>query len=131
MAVTLFNLTVAGPPPGTATTPAEQWIDLGLINTAYRWFFGVGTYASPDKSITFELRTNNLGVSTGTLANTKIIDTVAVSPKSGTLNRDMWKNGRLHITTNYGTGTEHCWLRLFSKTAAAGSYLYSLKYTLE
>lgn len=131
MATVLFDKNIQGPPPGNATTGTDQWINLGLIPTGNRVWIGNARYASPDKSITFELRTNALGKSLSGTANTTLLDTVAVSPKNGTLLRDLYKNGRLHIATVRGTGVENWWLRLVSKSGTAGSYLFSINYTLE
>jgi hypothetical protein len=126
-----FTLYLIGPPPGTATAGADLWIDFGVIPVGYKVWIGKAQYTSPYKSITFELRTNLAGKSTGTLANTKILDTYAVAPKSGTLTRDLYKNGLLHITTVLGTGVEHWWLHLTTKTATAGAYYYSVYYAKE
>lgn len=131
MATTLFTTNIKGPPPGTATTAAEQWIDLGLIPSTFDIWIGNAQYASPDKAITFELRTNNLTTSTGTLVNTTLLDSCAVTVRSGTLLRDLYKNGTLHIKTVKSTGIEHWWLRLTSKSSTAGGYLFSINYTLE
>lgn len=127
----LFTTNITGPPPGTATTGIELWVDLGLIPSGFRIWFGNARYTSPDKSITFELRTNVLTKSTGTLLNTILLDSGTASVRSGTVTRDLYKSGTLHITSVYGTGVEHFWLRLVSKTSTQGSYLYSINYTTE
>ena len=127
----LFNLNIKGPPPGTATTPAEQWIDLGLITSGYDFWIGNAQYTSPSKSITFELRTNLLTKTAANTTDTKLLDAVALTTKSGTVTRDLYKKGTLHTATVHSTGVEHWWLRLVSKTATAGGYLYSVNYTLE
>lgn len=131
MPVSLFNLNISGPPPGAATVGSELWIDLGSISTGLRIWFGSAQYTSPDKSVTFELRTNNTGQSAGTLAATTLLSSSAVSVRSGTVTNDMYRKGRLHIVSVYGTGTEHFWLRLKSKSGSAGGYLYSINYTTE
>ena len=102
----LFTLNKIGPPPGTLTVGSELWVDLGLITSGKRVWFGSTQYSSPNKSITFELRTNLATKSTGSLANTSLLNAVAVSPKSGTLITDLYKKGTLHITSVYGTGVE-------------------------
>lgn len=127
----LFDKNITGPPPGNATTGTEQWINLGLIPNGSKVWIGNARYTSPDKSITFELRSNLSGKSASGTGNTALLDTVAVSAKNGTILRDLYKNGRLHIATVRGTGVENWWLRLVSKTGTAGSYLYSINYTLE
>ena len=110
---------------------ADLWINMGTIPLGNRVWLGNAQYASPNKSITFELRTNTVGNSTGSDAQTSLLYSTAVSPKSGTLTVDLYKNGRLHITSIYGTGTENWWLRLKSKSGASGNYLYSINYTTE
>ena len=127
----IFNLKVSGPPPGNASTGADQWIDLGVIPTGKRIWLGNGVYTSPDKSITFEVRTNTTGKSASGDANTSLIASTAVSPRSGTLSSDYYRKGRLHLTTVYGTGTERFWLRLKSKSGTLGSYLFTINYTTE
>lgn len=127
----LFDINISGPPPGNATTGSDQWIDLGVIPTGKRIWFGNGTYTSPDKSITFEIRTNVIGKSTGSDANTTLLAATSVSTRTGTATADYYRKGRLHITSIYGTGIEHFWLRLKSKSGSAGSYLYSINYTTE
>lgn len=127
----LFNLQILGPPPGTATTPADQWIDLGLIPAGQRIWLGLAKYTSPDKSITFELRTSQTGKSASGDANTTLLHAASVAPRNGTVSADLYRKGRLHITSVYGTGVERWWLRLKSKSATAGSYLYECYYTTE
>ena len=131
MPISLFTSNFSGPPPGDLTVGAEHWINLGLIPSGQRLWFGNAQYTSPDKSITFELRSNLTGQSAGTLAATSLLDAASVAPRSGTVTRDMYRKGRLHIVSVVGTGVEKCWLRLKSKSGAAGSYLYSINYTNE
>jgi hypothetical protein len=127
----LFDLYVSGPPPGNATTGSEQWINLGTIPTGKRIWFGSSSYSSPNKSITFELRTSLTGKSASGTANTKLLMSSAVAPKSGAIKNDYYKNNTLHIVSVYSTGIECFWLRLVSKSSTAGSYLYTINYTLE
>lgn len=128
---TIFTTKISGPPPGTLTTPAEQWIDLGLIPTGYRCWFGNGQYGSPDKSTTFELRTNTTGQSAATTAATLLLGSIVASTRSGTVIQDYYKSNTLHTVSVYGAGVEKFYLRLVSKTSTLGSYLYTLSYTLE
>lgn len=127
MATTLFDLNVQG----SGSVGQEAWIDLAAIPTGSKIFLGNARYSSPDKSLTFELRGNLTGMSLGNINATTLLDTVSVSPRSGTLLRDLFRNGRLHIATVIGTGTERLWLRLKSKSGTLGSYIYSINYTLE
>lgn len=129
--IAIFDISITGPPPGTATVSTSQWIDLGVIPIGFKIWFGKGYYTSPDKSITFEIRTNTIGNSTGSDGTTSLLASTAVSPRSGNLFADYYRKGRLHIVSVTGTGTEHFWLKLKSKTSAAGSYLFTIYYTLE
>lgn len=127
----LFDLSINGPPPGDATVGTLHWIDLGVIPIGKRLFFGSTQYLSPDKSITFELRTNNLNESTGADSTTKLLASASVSIRAGLVTSDLYRKGRLHIVTVLGTGTERCWLKLKSKSGSAGSYMFTINYTLE
>ena len=131
MPVAIFDLSIIGPPPGGLTCGANLWIDLGTIPVGKKIWFGRAIYTSPSKSLTFEIRTNNAGQSAGSDAATRLLYSASVSPRSGNLNVDLYKNGRLHTASNIGTGPEKFWLRLKSKSSTAGSFLYSLYYTLE
>jgi len=126
----LFNLNVSGPPPGDLTVATLLWINLASIPTGSKLWLGSAQYAAPDKSITFNLRTNIVGQSTGTDANTTSLYSTSVAPRNGSVLVDMYRKGRLHIATVVGTGVEKLWLKLTAK-GAAGSYLYSVNYTVE
>lgn len=122
----LFNVNIKGSP----SVGAENWIDLGAIPNGSRIWIGVAAYTSIDKAFTFSLRTNTTGKSTGTLADTTQLDTVA--PRIGsTVNHDLYRKGRLHIVTTVSTGTERWWLRITSKNATLGNCIYSITYTVE
>lgn len=127
----VFDQSVFGPPPGDLTVGSEAWIEIAAVPSGQRLWFGVGNFTSPDKSITFELRTNNTGESQGTLAKTALLFSAAVSPRKGTLLVDMYKNGRLHTVSVIGTGVEKCWLRLKSKSGTQASYLYTVTWAVE
>lgn len=127
----LFDQTVSGPPPGGSTVGASLWVDMGAITTGKKHWFGSMRLTSPDKSITFELRSNTAGQSTGSTGTTTLHYAASVAPKNGTVMKDLYTKGRLHIATAVGTGTEHWWLRLTSKSGSAGSYLYDILYCLE
>jgi hypothetical protein len=124
---TIFNLNLKG----SGQVGTSLWIDLGAIPAGFKIWVGNAQYTSPSKSVTFEIRANIPGQSAGTTGATTLLDTVSVSPKSGTLTRDLYKNGRLHVATIVGSGVERWWLRLTSKSGALGDYLYSLNYTTE
>jgi hypothetical protein len=127
----IFTTNITGPPPGPSTVGADAYISLGTIPTGQRVWFGSAQYASPDKSITFEVRTNNIGQSTGSDSATSLLASTAVVPRSGLLNVDYYKKGQLHITSVTGTGVESFWLRLKSKSGAVGEYFFSMNYTVE
>ena len=127
----LFDLIKSGPPPGTATTAAEQWIDLGSITSASDFIVGKAIYTAPDKAITFELRTNNLTKSAGNTTDTTIMYSAAITPKSGAKTIDMYLKGRIRTATVISTGVERWWLRLVAKSATAGGYTYRYYYALE
>lgn len=125
----LFTSNLTGPPPGPLTIGADTWINLGAIPTGSKIWFGSGQYASPDKSSTFEIRTNNTGQSAGTDAATALLGSISASARSGTVTQDYYKNGSLNTVTVTGTGVERFWLRIKSKSGSAGSYFYSINYT--
>ena len=129
--LTLFTTNIIGPPPGPINASGSEWIDLGLIPTGYRIWLGNAQYSAITKSITFELRTNNATKSAGNTTDTALLASAAASPRSGTVNSDMYKGGTLHIVTVNGTGVEHWWLRLTSKVTTPGAYIYSINYTTE
>jgi hypothetical protein len=121
----LFNVTISN----SGSVGTEAWVDLGTITTGKEFWIGKAIYTSINKVAIFELRTNNIGQSTGTTANTKLLDTASVKTGSS-LTRDLYKNGSLHITTVLSTGIEKLWLRVLTKNAIAGTYQYSVSYTV-
>jgi hypothetical protein len=127
----LFTTSIIGPPPGPLTVGLVEYISLATIPTGSKIWFGSGQFGSPDKSITFELRTNTTGNSAGTDGATLLLASIAASPRSGTVNADYYKNGSLHTVSVVGTGVEKAWLKLKSKSSTAGSFLYTINYTLE
>ena len=123
----LFDMTFSN----SGSAGAELWVDLGAIPTGFKLWFGIMKSTSPDKALTFELRTNTATKSTGTLANTLLLASASVTPKSGTLSSDLYKNGRLHTATVLSSGVERAWLRLKSKSGTLGSYISQISYTTE
>lgn len=122
----IFNLVLTG--SGTVGTSA--WIDLGAIPTGYDYWIGQVTYTSIDKTVTFELRTNTSGQAGGSDANTTVLDTVTLRA-GASATRDLYKNGSLHTKTVVGTGVEHWWIKMTSKSGTAGSYTYKAIYAQE
>jgi hypothetical protein len=131
MANSLFDQTLAGPPPGTATAGSSLWIDLGLIPNGFDYWIGQATYTSNYKIFALNLWTNKAVKSAGNLNDTDPLDSWTSSSKVKSTVRDLYKNGRLHIKTVISTGVEHWWLYLTSKSSSAQSYNYDLRYTLE
>ena len=113
------------------TVGSSAYVDLGAIPSWNKFWFGTRQYSSPDKSITFELRTNNSTKSAGTDGDTTLLGSISAAPRNGTVTQDYYKNGRLHTASVLSTGVEHCWLKLKSRSSTSGSYLYSINYVLE
>jgi hypothetical protein len=107
------------------------YIDLGTIPVGNKIWFGNLQATSPDKSITFEVRTNLATKNSGVDGDTQLLGSISASNRSGTVVLDMYKNNTLHTTSVLGSGVEKFWLKLKSKSSTPGSYLYSLNYTLE
>lgn len=115
---------------GSGVVASSYWHDLGVIPTGFKIWFGTLQVTSPDKSITFEVRTNLAGQASGSDGSTALLASVAASVRSGTKLLDMYKRGSLHTVSVLGTGVEHFWIKLVSK-GSSGSYLFSLNYTTE
>ena len=115
---------------GDANVGTTFWIDLGLIPNGKKIFIGNATYTSPDKSVTFEIRSNLASQDSGADGTTLKLISSAVSPRKGTVSFDFYKNGRLHLVSTLSSGNEKWWLKLVSK-GATGSVLYSINYTTE
>ena len=123
---TLFNLTLQ--PSGSVGSSA--WIDLGLIPTDFDFQIGSWTCSCPTKAISFNLYTNNTGQSTGSTTTCTKLATAA--PKAGTsVTQDLYKRGTLHTATNKGTGVEHWWVNLTSKSSTSGTYMITISYCQE
>jgi hypothetical protein len=118
---------------GTINVGASLFIDLGLIPTGYKEWIGSVIYSSPYKVCTFNLRTNNAGKSAGTklTTDTTILDTWTSSSKVKSITKDLYKNGTLHVSTVAGTGVEHWWLEITSKSSTVASCSYTINYTDE
>jgi hypothetical protein len=110
---------------------SEVWINLGAIPSGLRIWFGNGTYSSINKTIVFDLRTNNIGSAVGNITNTALLGSVSVTARTQTVAVDYYKKGTLHTISVISTGIERFWLRVYSKSGSLGSYLYSINYTTE
>ena len=124
---TIFTTKVSN----SGTYGAALYIDLGLIPTGFKVWFGNGQYASTDKSGTFELRTSKLTKSAGNDTDTTLLASISASPKTGTVIQDYYKSGTLHTVSVIGSGVEKFWIKIKSTSSTAGSYLYNLAYTVE
>jgi hypothetical protein len=124
--VALFDLRLAGPPPGTATYGSSLWIDLGIIPAGYKFWIGSRTYTSSYKPGTFTLRTNKAGKSAGNTTDTVALDAWTSSTKAKSNTKDISK---LAVYTVVGTGVEHWWLQLAAKSSTAQPYSYIINYT--
>jgi hypothetical protein len=105
------------------------YIDFGLIPTGLQIWFGLCQFASPDKSGTFEVRTNLAGQSTGTDGATKLLGSISASSSTGTVNLDLYKNNTLNTKSVIGTGVERIWVKAKAKSSTSGSYYASINYT--
>jgi hypothetical protein len=119
------NITKSG------TYGSADYIDFGIIPVGYQIWFGVCQIASPDKSGTFEIRTNKTSKNLGNDTDTTILGSISAGTRSGTVNLDLYKNETLHIVSVVGTGIEKIWVKAKSKTSSAGSYYISVNYILE
>jgi len=110
---------------------ADDYIDCGIIPSGYRIWFGLCQFASPDKSGTFEIRTNKATKNSGNDTDTTLLGSISANTRSGTVNLDLYKNGSLHIVSVLGTGVEKIWVKAKSKSASLGSYYAIVNYILE
>ena len=121
-----YNLELMGPAPGPSTVGSDLWIDMGLIPTGKRIVFGV-VYWTCTKTTTFELRTNLATKSAGTLVDTLLLSSASTSTKAPTKTLSFAKS-RTAVQTVIGTGVEHWWLHLVSKSGTATPYNYDIWY---
>ena len=109
----------------------NAWIDLGLIPTGYN--FRIGSWiCSGSKSISFNLYTNKLSKSAASTSTTETTKLATLAPKAGaSLTQDLYKNGTLSTKTVIGTGVEHWWVNLTSKSGTSGNYNITIYYYQE
>lgn len=114
---------------GSGSNGANVWIDLGPIPTGFdNWIGNWTVYGA--KTETFYLYTNLSGKAISGTANCKLLASVA--PKAGTtVTQDLYKRGTLHTATIIGTGVEHWWINIVSKSSTLASYTYKILYTTE
>ena len=112
----------------TIHTSSDIWLDLGLIPLGSKFMIGYADFTADGKNITFDLRSNILGESTGTIAKTILSGRATV--RDGTIySGDWYRNGRLSTCTVISTGIEHFWLRISSKTNNAADAYWWIYYT--
>jgi hypothetical protein len=125
MATTLFNSTAQG----SGNNSSDLWIDLGIIPTGLRVWVGSWSVYSA-KADSLYLYTNKTGKSAAIAADCTLL--ASFTTKAGaSVTQDLYKKNTLHATTVYGTGTEHWWVRITSKSATLAAYNYKILYTTE
>ena len=113
----------------TGTNGADLWIDLGLIPTGFRFFIGSWTVYGA-KADSFYLYTNKATKSAAVTTDCTLLASASI--KAGaTVTQDLYKKGTLHTTTVYGTGVEHWWIRITSKSGTSAAYNCKVIYTME
>lgn len=125
MAIPLFDKTYVGQ---LNFSNQEVWVDLGLIPNALQIMFGFTTYSCDGKTITFEVRTNKIGFSDGSLVNTDMHDRVSVRD-GDSKDRDYYKNANTTRKSVISTGIERVWLRLKSKSNNNADAYWWIDYT--
>jgi hypothetical protein len=133
----LFELNLSG---SANTSTKDDWYDLGSLSlgggyspipsTTQLWL-GLFTAFSQDKGLTYELRVNNSGQSTGTTANTHLLGVMASDPSSGSMPCDLYYGGAIQTLapTAASTGTEKLWLRVQSGTNTVANFSWFLYFT--
>lgn len=113
---------------GVASVAKDEWVDLGSIGASGQQLqLGLCPFTPIDKMITCEVRTNISGQSGGTVAKTEI--KAKAGAKAGSSKTiDMWKRGRLFITTPVSTGVEHWYLRFTSKKTTVSECIWQITY---
>ncbi len=106
----------------------EAWADLGVITGAIQIMFGYATYSCDGKTIIVELRTNKLGFSDGSVANTDMHDRVSLRD-GDSKDRDYYRNAQTSRKSVVSTGVEHCWLRFKSKSNNNADAYWWIDYT--
>lgn len=126
-----FDLTFIG--GGTYSGGTDQWTDLSdAIPSGKQLWLGYATLISDDKTLTFELRPNLIGQSTGTVGNTVLRGFASVLAGDST-DLDLFYYGNiitLAPVTAQSTGVEKLWLRIKSGSASSGTWSYIIYYTL-
>jgi len=111
---------------------SSVWIDLGLIPANYRFHIGSWTCSCPTKAISFNLYTNKTSKSASTTSTTDTTKLATLALKAGSSGtQDLYKKGTLSTVTVIGTGVEHWWVNLTSKSNTSGTYTINIYYYQE
>jgi len=113
---------------GTGSLTSEAWVDLGLIPDGFKIWIGFATFGAEDKPLSFELRTNLNGESTGTVGTTALHDYSATTT-GDSVDRDLYRDGHTLVMSEVSTGVEHWWLRVRSNTGSVCAFDYFIYYT--
>lgn len=114
---------------GTGTVGTETWVNILTVPTDKQLWIGYATLGAVDKNLQFEIRYNNSGTSTGTIANTTIMDFSGAQAGSS-IDRDFYWYGALATMTIVSTGVEKLWLRVIGQGSSQSSFEYIMRYTL-
>jgi len=120
-----FNLVING--TSNISSAKELWVDLGLIPNGQQYQIGKFSFTPLDSALGCEIRTNNNGKSSANLNDTTLLGK-GVAKAGTSLIIDLWKNGRLYITTVLSTGVEHFWFRFYSKTNVTTEIIWNVNY---
>ena len=121
----VFDVTISG----TGSTGTETWVNVLAITTGKQLWLGYATLGAVDKNLQFELRYNNSGQSTGTIANTTLMD-FSGAQSGSSIDRDFYWYGALATMTLASTGVEKLWLRVLGQGSTAGGFEYIIRYTV-
>ncbi len=124
----IFELSLIG--SGTTATK-DDWYDLsGAIASNSQFWTGFATFISWDKSLTFELRSNNSGQSTGTVGTTQLKAFTSVG-QSDSKDVDLYLSGNIItlVPVVPSTGVEKLWLRVRGSSNTISTFDYILHYT--
>lgn len=133
----LFNLTFSG---SATTVSKDDWYDIGALSvgggyspipTGVQLWLGLMMAFSQDKGLSYEIRVNNSGQSTGTVSTTELIGVSASDPASGTTPCDLFYRGAIQTLAPAAssTGVEKLWLRVESGTATSSTFDWFIYFT--
>jgi hypothetical protein len=121
----VFDTTISA----VGTVGTETWVNVLAIPSGSQVWIGYATLGAVDKNLQFELRYNNSGQSTGTIANTVIMDFSGAQAGSS-VDRDFYWYGALATMTVVSTGVEKLWLRVLGQGNTAAGFEYIIRYTI-